>query len=89
MISSQVPGLPFSSLPERQATPGKLAVDLAAGRARRTFLSIRPPTNIQRRAVLGLSTQVLGLVLRPLPVPLVDSASLLMQSLAVGDLAAT
>jgi len=47
---------------------------------------VRTPPNIQRRSVLGLPTQVLGILLSGLPGPVIDRLSLVMQAWAIGDL---
>ena len=64
----------------------EIAVDLVESGARQVFISVRTPPNIQRRAVLGLPTQVIGVLASRLPGPLIDRISLAMQKSAIGSL---
>jgi putative flavoprotein involved in K+ transport len=64
----------------------EIAVDLAEGGAAPVALAARTPPNIQRRAVAGMPTQVLGIAMRRLPAPVVDRVSLAVQRLSIGDL---
>ncbi|HJR45531.1 MAG TPA: NAD(P)/FAD-dependent oxidoreductase [Actinomycetota bacterium] len=64
----------------------EIAVDLVESRARNVWLSVRTAPNIQRRDVAGFPTQMIGIVMRKLPVPVVDTLSKNMQRLAIGDL---
>lgn len=64
----------------------EIAVDLVEGGARRVGISVRTPPNILRRDLVGLPSQVVGVAVRPLPVPVVDRISKLMQRVTVGDL---
>jgi putative flavoprotein involved in K+ transport len=64
----------------------EIAVDLVEGGARHVAISVRTPPNILRRDLGGLPTQVLGLVLRRLPVPVVDRIAMVTQRLTVGNL---
>jgi putative flavoprotein involved in K+ transport len=64
----------------------EIAVDLVEGGARRVGISVRTPPNILRRDVGGLPAQVVGVLLRPLPVRVVDRFAAIMQRVTVGDL---
>jgi putative flavoprotein involved in K+ transport len=64
----------------------EIAVDLAEGGARGIWLSVRTPPNILRRDLLGVPTQALGVLLRHLPVRVVDAVARATQRLTVGDL---
>ena len=64
----------------------EIAVDLVESRARTVWLSIRTAPNIQRRDIGGLPTQMIGIVMRKLPPPVVDTLSKNMQRVAIGDL---
>jgi cation diffusion facilitator CzcD-associated flavoprotein CzcO len=64
----------------------EIAVDLVEGGARRVWLAVRTPPNILRRDVAGLPSQVLGVLVRRLPVDLVDRVQAVMQRVTVGDL---
>ena len=64
----------------------EIAVDLVEAGARRVYLSVRTPPNIQRRAILGLPIQLVGVVVSKLPGPVIDRLSLAMQARAIGSL---
>jgi cation diffusion facilitator CzcD-associated flavoprotein CzcO len=64
----------------------EIAVDLAESGARKVWLSVRTGPNIMRRDIAGLPTQVLGVLLARVPVPIVDRLAWVMQRLTVGDL---
>jgi putative flavoprotein involved in K+ transport len=64
----------------------EICVDLVEGGAGDVFLSVRTPPNILRRDVAGFPTQALGVVMRKLPVRLVDRMTALAQRVTVGDL---
>jgi cation diffusion facilitator CzcD-associated flavoprotein CzcO len=64
----------------------EIAVDLVEGGAAKVMISVRTPPNILRRDLGGLPSQVVGVLIRRLPVPLVDRISKLVQRLTVGDL---
>ena len=64
----------------------EIAVDLVEGGARDVTISVRTPPNILRRDLGGLPSQVIGVAIRRLPVPVVDRISKVMQRLTVGDL---
>lgn len=64
----------------------EIAVDLVESGAKRVWIAVRTPPNIQRRSVLGLPTQVIGVVASRLPGPAIDRISLAMQRAAVGSL---
>ncbi|HEX8098949.1 MAG TPA: NAD(P)/FAD-dependent oxidoreductase [Actinomycetota bacterium] len=65
----------------------EIAVDLVEGGARHVMISVRTPPNILRRDVAGFPSQVVGVLARRPPVPVVDRVSIAMQRLTVGDLA--
>jgi len=64
----------------------EIAVDLVEGGAAKVMISVRTPPNILRRDLGGLPSQVVGVLIRRLPVPLVDRISKVVQRLTVGDL---
>jgi cation diffusion facilitator CzcD-associated flavoprotein CzcO len=64
----------------------EIAVDLVEGGARDVMISVRTPPNILRRDVAGLPSQVVGVLVRRLPVPVVDRIAFMVQRLTVGDL---
>jgi putative flavoprotein involved in K+ transport len=64
----------------------EIAVDLVEGGAGEVLVSIRTPPNIQRREVLGIPTQVVGILASKLPVPVADRISLALQRVGIGDL---
>jgi cation diffusion facilitator CzcD-associated flavoprotein CzcO len=64
----------------------EIAADLAEGAARTVWLAVRTPPNILRRDVGGFPSQALGVLMRPLPVTLVDRVTRLAQRITVGDL---
>jgi cation diffusion facilitator CzcD-associated flavoprotein CzcO len=64
----------------------EIAVDLAEGGAREVMISVRTPPNILRRDIAGFPSQVVGVMVRRLPVPLVDRIAAVMQRVSVGDL---
>jgi cation diffusion facilitator CzcD-associated flavoprotein CzcO len=64
----------------------EIAADLAGGGARAVWLAVRTAPNILRRDVGGFPSQVLGVLMRPLPVALVDRVTALAQRITVGDL---
>jgi putative flavoprotein involved in K+ transport len=64
----------------------EIAVDLAEGGARRVLLSVRTPPNILRRDLAGFPTQVVGVALRRMPLPVVDGVAAITRRLTVGDL---
>jgi putative flavoprotein involved in K+ transport len=64
----------------------EIAVDLVEGGARAVAIAVRTPPNILRRDVGGFPTQVLGVVMRPLPARVVDALSAAARRLTVGDL---
>jgi putative flavoprotein involved in K+ transport len=66
----------------------EIAVDLVEGRARQVMISVRTPPNILRRDVAGFPSQVVGVLIRRLPVRMVDRIAAVMQRITVGDLAA-
>lgn len=83
-------GAPFAGRDVLVAGTGnsgaEIAVDLVESGARTVWISVRTPPNIMRRDLAGLPTQVLGIFLRKLPVPVVDKVSRATQRLTFGDL---
>ena len=65
----------------------EIAADLAEHGAEVVW-SVRTPPTILPRSVLGIATQVLGVVLRPLPPSIVDRIGAAVARLAIGNLAA-
>ncbi|WP_425581311.1 flavin-containing monooxygenase [Streptomyces sodiiphilus] len=53
-------------------TGAEIAADLAAGGADRVRLAVRTPPHIVRRSTLGWPAQATGILVRRLPVPVVD-----------------
>jgi hypothetical protein len=65
----------------------EIAADLVEGGAGKVWISIRTPPNIVRRdGPAGIAPQYLGILMRPLPLKIVDPLSLLVQKLVIGDL---
>ncbi|MGH2807553.1 MAG: flavin-containing monooxygenase [Actinomycetota bacterium] len=64
----------------------EIAVDLLENGARTVWLSVRTPPNILRRQLAGIPTQVIGVLLRKLPVGAVDRIAGATQRITVGDL---
>jgi putative flavoprotein involved in K+ transport len=64
----------------------EIAVDLVEGGARQVMISVRTPPNILRRDVAGFPSQVVGVLVRRLPVRVVDRIAGVVQRLTVGDL---
>jgi hypothetical protein len=65
----------------------EIAADLVEGGAGKVWISIRTPPNIVRRdGPGGIAPQHLGILMRPLPLKIVDPLSLLVQKLVIGDL---
>ncbi|MCW7541031.1 NAD(P)/FAD-dependent oxidoreductase [Aquabacterium sp. A7-Y] len=64
----------------------EIACDLAAGGASRVSLSVRTGPNVLPRSILGLPTQVLGLLFASMPTRLMDPMVRVTQWLTVGDL---
>ncbi|MEU0911245.1 flavin-containing monooxygenase [Streptomyces althioticus] len=67
-------------------TGAEIAVDLAEGGASRVRLAVRTPPHIVRRSTAGWPAQYSGILVRRLPVPLVDRISRLQARIAVPDL---
>jgi putative flavoprotein involved in K+ transport len=65
----------------------EIAVDVADGGAAEVSLSVRSSPSIVRRDTFGFPSQVLGIVLPRLPVPVVDRIASLLRRLTVPDLA--
>ncbi|MFJ6431651.1 flavin-containing monooxygenase [Streptomyces sp. NPDC091416] len=69
-------------------TGAEIAVDLVEGGASRVRLAVRTVPHIVRRSTAGWPAQATGILVRRLPVALVDRAGGLMARVAVPDLAA-
>ncbi|MFJ6833114.1 flavin-containing monooxygenase [Streptomyces sp. NPDC091209] len=69
-------------------TGAEIAVDLVEGGASRVRLSVRTAPHIVRRSTAGWAAQFTGIVVRRLPVRLVDGLAGPMARLSVPDLAA-
>lgn len=69
-------------------TGAELAVDLVEGGAARIRIAVRTVPHIVRRSTAGWPAQLTGILVRRLPVRLVDRAGRLMARAAVPDLAA-
>ncbi|MDX2825190.1 NAD(P)/FAD-dependent oxidoreductase [Streptomyces ipomoeae] len=69
-------------------TGAEIAVDLVEGGAARVRLSVRTAPHIVRRSTAGWAAQYTGILVRHLPVALVDRLARLMAKLAVPDLSA-
>jgi cation diffusion facilitator CzcD-associated flavoprotein CzcO len=69
-------------------TGAELAVDLVEGGAARVRIAVRTVPHIVRRSTAGWPAQLTGILVRRLPVRLVDRAGRLMAGVAVPDLAA-
>ncbi|MYQ78279.1 MULTISPECIES: flavin-containing monooxygenase [unclassified Streptomyces] len=67
-------------------TGAEIAVDLVEGGASRVRLAVRTVPHIVRRSTAGWPAQATGIVVRRLPVALVDRAGRLMARAAVPDL---
>ncbi|WP_406383132.1 flavin-containing monooxygenase [Streptomyces sp. NBC_01618] len=69
-------------------TGAEIAVDLVEGGASRVRIAVRTVPHIVRRSTAGWPAQATGILVRRLPVRLVDRAGGLMAKIAVPDLAA-
>ncbi|WP_251015308.1 NAD(P)/FAD-dependent oxidoreductase [Streptomyces sp. ISL-99] len=69
-------------------TGAEIAVDLVEGGAARVRLAVRTVPHIVRRSTAGWPAQATGILVRRLPVALVDRAGALMCRLSVPDLSA-
>ncbi|MFE3150398.1 flavin-containing monooxygenase [Streptomyces sp. NPDC059218] len=69
-------------------TGAELAVDLVEGGAARVRIAVRTVPHIVRRSTAGWPAQLTGILVRRLPVRLVDRAGRLMARAAVPDLSA-
>ncbi|WNI23169.1 NAD(P)/FAD-dependent oxidoreductase [Streptomyces sp. ITFR-16] len=69
-------------------TGAEIAVDLVEGGAARVRLAVRTVPHIVRRSTAGWPAQATGILVRRLPVRLVDRAGRLMARVAVPDLSA-
>jgi putative flavoprotein involved in K+ transport len=68
-------------------TGAEIAVDLVEGGARQVWLAVRTPPHIVRRTTAGWPAQGTGILVRRLPVPLVDQLARAMSKVSVPDLA--
>ncbi|MFG2329532.1 flavin-containing monooxygenase [Streptomyces sp. NPDC048604] len=69
-------------------TGAELAADLAEGGAARVRLAVRTAPHLVRRSTAGWPAQRTGILVRRLPVPLVDRAGRLLARVSVPDLTA-
>ncbi|WP_299535218.1 NAD(P)/FAD-dependent oxidoreductase [uncultured Streptomyces sp.] len=69
-------------------TGAEIAVDLVEGGAGRVRIAVRTAPHIVRRSTAGWPAQATGILVRRLPVRLVDRAGALMAKVAVPDLSA-
>ncbi|MBW5482432.1 flavin-containing monooxygenase [Streptomyces bambusae] len=69
-------------------TGAEIAVDLADGGAARVRLAVRTAPHILRRSTAGWPAQRTGILVRHLPVPLVDRLARLVARISVPDLSA-
>ncbi|MCS0635892.1 NAD(P)/FAD-dependent oxidoreductase [Streptomyces sp. LP05-1] len=69
-------------------TGAELAVDLARGGAARVRLAVRTPPHLVRRSTLGWPAQATAVLVRRLPVRLVDAGARVLARLSVPDLSA-
>ncbi|MFE9120755.1 flavin-containing monooxygenase [Streptomyces sp. NPDC007172] len=69
-------------------TGAEIAADLAEGGAGRVRLAVRTPPHIVRRSTAGWPAQATGILVRRLPVRLVDAAASVTARLSVPDLSA-
>lgn len=69
-------------------TGAEIAVDLVESGAGRVRLAVRTPPHIVRRANLGWPAQGTGMVVRHLPVPVVDTVAAVIARVEVPDLSA-
>ncbi len=69
-------------------TGAEIAVDLVAAGARRVWLSVRTPPHIVRRSIGPWPAQATGILVRRLPVPVVDRLAAVLARLTVPDLTA-
>ncbi|MET8656408.1 flavin-containing monooxygenase [Streptomyces griseus] len=69
-------------------TGAEIAADLAEGGASRVRIAVRTVPHIVRRSTSGWPAQATGILVRRLPVRLVDRAGAVMSRIAVPDLAA-
>ncbi|MFL0025328.1 flavin-containing monooxygenase [Streptomyces sp. NBUL23] len=69
-------------------TGAEIAADLAEGGASRVRIAVRTVPHIVRRSTAGWPAQATGILVRRLPVRLVDRAGAVMSRIAVPDLAA-
>ncbi|MGZ4334151.1 MAG: flavin-containing monooxygenase [Gaiellaceae bacterium] len=66
----------------------EIATDVADGGAARSWISVRTPPQIIRRATAGIPAQLLGMAIRRLPPDWVDPITITQRKLSIPDLAA-
>ncbi len=64
----------------------EIAADLVESGAARVAVSVRTPPPITSREIAGIPVQIFGLLLHPLPAPLVDRVGAVLRRLGTGDL---
>jgi len=64
----------------------EIVVDLVEGGAADVAISVRTPPNIMRRDIKGFPSQVTGVLMRRLPLPVVDRLARGVRKLSIGDL---
>jgi putative flavoprotein involved in K+ transport len=67
-------------------TGAEIAIDLAEAGARRVRLSVRTPPHVVLREAFGVPTLALGVLMRRMPLKLVDVVAGVMGRITVGDL---
>lgn len=64
----------------------EICVDLVEGGARSVRVSVRTPPAVQKRDTFGFPGQAIGVLMRHVPIPVMDRLAPAMQKAAVGDL---
>jgi putative flavoprotein involved in K+ transport len=64
----------------------EIAVDLVEGGAREVTMAVRTPPNIMRRDIRGFPSQVTGMLMRHLPLRVVDVLARGVRRVSIGDL---
>jgi cation diffusion facilitator CzcD-associated flavoprotein CzcO len=64
----------------------EICVDLVEGGARSVRVSVRTPPAVQKRDTLGFPGQAIGVMMRRVPIPVMDRLAPVIQKAAVGDL---
>jgi putative flavoprotein involved in K+ transport len=67
-------------------TGAEIAVDLVEGGARRVRIAVRTPPAVMLREANGIPSQVTGVAIRRLPLPVADALARVSSRLIVGDL---